>query len=239
MVKITEVQVRQAEAAAAEQERVRSEASAVLEANPYSEMAALQLTEESRLAAQLRANAREIRAAFEAQATEEQRRASRPELEKAAAAEMKTARSEMPALEKQLVDALKTAQEGLVGVVSAAEAYTAAVGRHADVLVEAGLNFREGETGGERDVLGGARLKADGREYVPVASGALMSWLVLRVIEARVSQYHHLNGALSGTARAAGQQVPRVVEAVSAPKRVKRPEAPVPRVGAAPTLMDR
>ncbi|MFJ7229817.1 hypothetical protein ACIQVF_09760 [Streptomyces tendae] len=224
MVKITEAQVRQAEANAAEQERVRAEASAVLEANPYSDVAALKLTEESRLAAQLRANAREMREAFEAQVTEDRRRASRPELEKAAAAEMKAARSEMPALEKQLVEALKTAQDALVGVVSAAEAYSEAVGRHADVLAAAGLNYREGETGGERDVLGGARLKADGRDYVPAASGPLMSWLVLRVIEARVTQHHHLNGALSGTARAADQQVPRVVEAVPAPKQVSRPK---------------
>ncbi|MFJ3024084.1 hypothetical protein ACIPH4_24530 [Streptomyces tendae] len=239
MVEISELQVRQAEAAAVEQERVRAEASAVLEAHPYSEMAALKLTEESRLAAQLRANAREMREAWEAQLTEEKRRASRPELEKAAAAEMRAARTEMSGLEKGLVEALKVAQEALVGVVSAGEAYTEAVGRHADVLAAAGLDYREGETGGERDVLGGARLKADGREYVPVASGSLMAWLVLRVIEARVSQYHHLNGVLSGTARAAGQQAPRAVDAVPAPRRMKRPEAPVPRVGAAPTLMDR
>lgn len=224
MVEISEVQVRQAEAVAVEQERVRAEASAALEANPYSEMAALKLTEESRLAAQLRANAREMREAFEAQVAEGKRRASRPELEKAAAAEMKAAQSEMPALEKQLVEALNMAQDALVGVVSATEAYSEAVGRHADVLAAAGLNYREGETGGERDVLGGARLKAGGRDYVPAASGPLMSWLVLRVIEARVTQHHHLNAVLSGTVRAAEQQVPRVVEAVPAPKGVSRPK---------------
>ncbi|WP_411091367.1 hypothetical protein [Streptomyces sp. 049-1] len=226
MTKLTEMQVLQAEANAAEQERARDAADAELKAQPYSDMAALKLTEESRLAAQLRANAREMREAYEAQVTEERRRAERPELERAAAAGIKAARADMAERHEEFVRGLAQAQDALVGLVAVAAAYNASVEQHADALAGAGLDRRGGVTGGERDVLGGAHLKLAGVEYRTVNEGAVPAWLLQRVVEARVSRYHHLARALDGAAAHAVQAVPEVLAEVSAPKPVVREKAP-------------
>ncbi|MFI0139630.1 hypothetical protein [Streptomyces luteogriseus] len=222
-MRIIEQQVEQAEQRAAEQERAKAAAEEALGANPYSDLAAAKLTEESRLAAQLRANAREMRAAFERQAEEEKRRASRPELEKAAADEIAAARSEMAERHQGLVKALAGAQEALVGLVAAAGAWNVAVGSHADVLAAAGLDVRGGETGAERTALGEARLKVDGQLFEPVNEGAVTAWVARRVVESRVSDRHHLLGALNGAAISVEQNVPTVVGRVPAPERVARP----------------
>ncbi|MBB4711162.1 colicin import membrane protein [Streptomyces luteogriseus] len=222
-MRITEQQVVQAESRAVEQEGLRDAAAEALGANPYSDMAALRLTEVSQLAAQLRANARELRAAYTAQVEEERRRASRPVLEKAAAAEIGAAGVEMAERERDLVGALEGAQAALVQLVAATAAWNVAVEAHADVLGGAGLDIRGGDAGGDRTALGQARLKLDGRVLEPVNEGAVAAWVTRRVVESRVSERHHLLGALMGAAIAVEQGVPGVVAKVSAPDRVKAP----------------
>lgn len=224
-MRITEQQVEQAEQRAVEQEGLRDAAAEALGANPYSDMAALKHTEESRLAAQLRANARELRAAYTEQVEEERRRASRPALEKAAAAEIAAAGAEMAEREAVLVEALEGAQEALVHLVAATAAWNAAVEAHTDVLGGAGLDIRGGDAGGERTALGQARLKLGGRVFEPVNEGAVTAWVARRVVESRVSDRHHLLGALHGAALAVEQKAPAVVAEVSAPERVRRPKA--------------
>jgi hypothetical protein len=72
-------------------------------------------------------------------------------------------------------------------------------------------------------VLGHARLKVDGRVYEPVNEAAVPAWVLRRVAEARVSNCHHLVGALTGTAVAAEQRVPTVLAKVPGPERAARP----------------
>ncbi|MEU0588266.1 hypothetical protein [Streptomyces sp. NPDC006132] len=222
-MRITEQQIEAAEQRAQTAEAERDAAARELELSPYSDLVAGRHTEAARTAAQLRANARELRAAYTAQLDEERRRASRPELERAAAAEIAAARAEVSKLHEGFVEALAGAQEALVGLVAAAGAYNAAVGSHADVLAAAGLDVRGGETGAERTALGEARLKVDGQLFEPVNEGAVTAWVARRVVESRVSDRHHLLGALNGASIAVEQGAPTVVKAVPAPDRVERP----------------
>ncbi|MET9762068.1 hypothetical protein ABZ016_23930 [Streptomyces sp. NPDC006372] len=210
-MRISEQQVEAAEQRAVLAEGERDAAARELELSPYSDLAAAKHSEAARTAAQLRANARELRQAYEQQVAEEMRRASRPELEKAAAAAIGAARSEMAGLHEGFVEALAGAQEALVALVEAAGAYNAAIESHTDVLAAAGLDARGGETGGERNSLGGARLKVDGRVYEPVTEGGAPAWVLRRVVEGRVSKWHHLLGALAGAALDAEQKVPDVL----------------------------
>ncbi|MGW0494999.1 hypothetical protein ACWD0Z_06045 [Streptomyces sp. NPDC003007] len=221
-MRISEEQVEAAESRAGTAEAERDAVARELELSPYSDLVAGRHTEASRTAAQLRANARELRAAFVAQVAEEKRRASRPELEKAAAVEIAAARAEVSELHEGFVEALAEAQAALVGLVAAAGAWNAAVGSHTDVLAAAGLDLRGGETGAERTALGEARLKVDGRMFEPVNEGAVAAWVVRRVVESRVSDRHHLLGALNGAAITVEQNVPTVVDRVPAPGRVER-----------------
>ncbi|MDK1344175.1 hypothetical protein QNO09_12850 [Streptomyces sp. 378] len=226
MVKITEEQVRRAEVNAAEKEQVRDGAAAELAANPYSELCAQRLTQEARLAAQFRANATELRAAYVAQVEEEKRRKSRPELEKAAAGEIKAAGVELAERRRAVVEAVERAQEVLVGVLAAGVEYNAAVQSHADVLAAAGLDVRGGESGGVRTVLGRCVVKVQGREYDEVSPAGLGGWLVHRVVESRLGRFNDLVVLLQWVARAVEQDSPAVVAEVSAPGRVEQPRAP-------------
>ncbi|MGC9536522.1 hypothetical protein [Streptomyces sp. UG1] len=219
MVTITEQQVRQAEVNAVEQERVRDEAARALEANPYSEVAAATHTEESRLAAQLRANARELRAAFEEQVVEERRRASRPELERAAEADIRVAAAAMEEQQRVLVEAVAGAQEALVAVLEAGRTYSALVEGHAKVLEAAGLDVRGGESGGDCSTLNRYRVKVRGRVFEQVDPGALAAWVLHRMVAARLGQSHFVVAALEWVSRSAEQDAAGVLAGVPEPKR--------------------
>lgn len=195
-VQITEEQVRQAEVRAEEAERERAVAARKLEASPYSDVAAMEHSEAARTAAQLRANAREIRAAYELQLEEERRRVSRPELEKAAAAEIRAAGREMEGLEKGLIGAVAQAEAALVALLDASVTYNAGVVRHTQALAGAGLDRRGGESGGEETSLGEYLLRVKGREFRRMDPGSVAGWLLRRVAEGRLGQFHYLVGAL-------------------------------------------
>lgn len=220
-MRISEQQVEAAESRAAEQEGLRDAAAEELGANPYSDMAALRLTETSQLAAQLRANAREMRGAFERQVEEERRRASRPALEKAAGPAIRAAGAEVVEREAGLVQAVERAQSALVDLLLAGGAYNAAVGSHAEALAAAGLDTR-GEVGGERTLLGEHRLVVGGEVFEGVDAGHLAAWVLRRVVDARMPHHFLVNG-LMGVAVGAEQRVPRVVGAVSRPGQVPAP----------------
>ncbi|MFE6194131.1 hypothetical protein [Streptomyces sp. NPDC057838] len=220
-MRITEQQVEQAEQRAATAEGERDVAARRLELSPYSDLAAAEHTEALRTAAQLRANAREVRAAFERQVEEERRRASRPVLERAAAAAVKAAGAEMAERETALVEAVERAQSALVGLALAGGAYSAAVESHAEVLAAAGLDTH-GEVGGERTLLGEHRLVVGGVMFEGVDAGHLAAWVLRRVVDARLPHHVLVNG-LMGVAATVEQRVPRVVGAVSRPEQVKVP----------------
>ncbi|WP_381562908.1 hypothetical protein [Streptomyces eurythermus] len=215
-VQIGEEQVRQAEARAVQAEEVRDQAARRLEVNPYSDVAAMEHSEASRTAAQLRANAREVRQAYERQVEEERRRRSRPELEKAAAAEIRAAGREMDGRLKALAEAAAAAQAALVELADAGVTYNETVARHVQVMADAGLDFNGGESGGEETVLGENRLKVKGREFYPVEPGTVAAWVLVRAVEARVSPQHGLGLALQWEVRGLEQKQPELVRAVPA-----------------------
>ncbi|MEU5097600.1 hypothetical protein [Streptomyces sp. NPDC020996] len=222
MVKVSEEQVRQAEVRAAEAEESRVQAARKLELSPYSDVAALEHGEASRLAAQLAANARELRQAFEEQVAEERRRSSRPELEKAAAGEIEAAGVALAERERGIVEALERAQEALVGVLAAGEAYNAVVQAQADALAGVGLDVRGGESGGDRTSLNRFRVKVKGRMFEELDAAALGAWVLWRVVEARAGRFHPLASGLEWTARAAALEAP-VLSGVSAVEQSRHP----------------
>ncbi|WP_157846960.1 hypothetical protein [Streptomyces achromogenes] len=214
-VQISEEQVRQAEARAVQAEEVRDQAARRLDVNPYSDVAAMEHSEAARTAAQLRANAREVRQAYERQVEEERRRRSRPELEKAAAAEIRAAGREMEGLEKGLVGAVAQAEAALVALLDAGVTYNAGVVRHAQALAGAGLDRRGGESGGEETSLGEYLLRVKGREFRRMDPGSVAGWLLRRVAEERLGQFHHLVGALFPAHMTAEDQAEWLVEKAS------------------------
>lgn len=216
-VQYTEEQVRQAEARADQAEDVRGQAARRLELNPYSDVSAMEHSDAARTAAQLRANAREIRAAYEKQVEEERRRVSRPVLEKAAAAEIREAGREMDGLQQAFVEAVAAAQAALVSLVEAGAAYNAGLARHVQVMAGAGLDFKGGESGGTRSPLREDRLKVKGREFHQVDPGLVAAWVLRRVVAARLSAYHHVAGDLQWLWRSAECAYPVLVEGVPAP----------------------
>ncbi|MGW4541605.1 hypothetical protein ACWEOP_27525 [Streptomyces chartreusis] len=218
MVTITEEQVRQAEekAKAAEEERVQ--AARALELTPYSDLASAEHAEASRLAAQLGLNAREIRQAFEEQVAEEQRRASRPELEAAAKAQIEAAGVELAERERAVIEALAQVQAAVVGLLETGAEYNAAVQSHADVLAGAGLDTRGGESGGTRTILNRYVLKVRGRQYEEVNAAAMAGWVLYRVVEARLSRFDGMATLLQWVARAVEQDSPELVARVPAPR---------------------
>ncbi|MFF7754368.1 hypothetical protein ACFZCP_35215 [Streptomyces sp. NPDC007971] len=229
-VQITEVQVRQAEARAERAEEARAVAARKLEASPYSDVAAMEHADAARTAAQERANAREIRQAYERQLEEERRRASRPALEKAAAAEIRQAGRDMDGRRKALVDAAVAAQAALVVLVDAGVTYNEALAGHVQVLAGAGLDFRDGESGGERSTLNIDRLKVHGREFHPVDPGSVGAWVLRRVAEARLSSYHHLVPGLEWLWRGVEMTQPGLKGEVAVPPVKVFPEPPRLRV---------
>ncbi|WP_326787859.1 hypothetical protein [Streptomyces sp. NBC_00151] len=214
---VTEEQVQQAEAKASAAEEERDAAARGLELSPYSDVASMKHSEASRLAAQLRANARELRLAWEQQVEEEKRRASRPELEKAAATEIRAAGRDMDVRWKVLVEAVTAAQAALVVLADAGVAYDEALAGHVEVLATAGLDFNGGGSGGERSMLGADRLKVKGREFHPVEAGLLAAWALRRVAEARLSPNHHLVHGLEWQCRGVDLTHPELGEQVKAP----------------------
>lgn len=223
---ISEEQVLQAEAKASAAEEERDAAARGLESSPYSEVASMKHSEASRLAAQLRANARELRLAWERQVEEERRRASRPVLEKAAAAEIRAAGRDMDARWKALVEAVTAAQAALVVLADAGVAYDEVLAGHVEVMAGAGLDFNGGDSGGERSVLGTDRLKVKGREFYPVDPGSLGSWVLQRVAEARLSPNHHLALELEWLRRTVEEAHPELGQKVPLPVAKKFPEPP-------------
>ncbi|MEU0428516.1 hypothetical protein ABZ235_33930 [Streptomyces canus] len=192
VVLITDEQVQKAEQMAAQQEEVRDQAAKALEREPLSELKAMKHTEETRRAAQLRASARELRQAYEKQVEEERRRADRPVLEKAAAGEIRAAGADIAARWKAVVAAVEAAQAGLVALLDAGVAYNDAIEGHAETLAAAGLDFGGGASGGERSVIGTARLKVKGQEFTPLSLVETLSWVQHRVALARLSGEHPL-----------------------------------------------
>ncbi|MFF9153835.1 hypothetical protein ACF1AB_16580 [Streptomyces sp. NPDC014846] len=223
-VQITEEQVQQAEARAEQAEAVRAQAARKLEASPYSDVAALEHTEAARTAAQQRANAREIRAKREEQLEEERRRVSRPELEKSAAAEIRAAGRQMDQLHKAFVEAVAQTQAAVVQMIDAGVAYNEGLAGHVQVLVEAGLDFRGGESGAEVSLLGSDRLKVKGREFCPYDPGSVAGWVLRRAAEARLSEFNGLVGLLMWLWQAVESEHPELVQQVGAPAAKKFPE---------------
>ncbi|MEU0433720.1 hypothetical protein ABZ153_19170 [Streptomyces sp. NPDC006290] len=223
---ISEEQVQQAEAKAAAAEGERDATARGLESSPYSDVASMKHSEASRLAAQLRANARELRLAWERQVEEEKRRASRPELEKAATAEIRAAGRDMDVRWKALVAAVSAAQGALVALADAGVAYEETLAGHVDALAAAGLDFNGGDSGGERSVLGTDRLKVKGREFHPVDVGGVAMWALRRVVEARLSPYHPLAVGLEWQCLAVDQSHPELSKQVKAPTAKAFPEPP-------------
>ncbi|MET8134667.1 hypothetical protein ABZV24_22390 [Streptomyces sp. NPDC005251] len=223
---ISEEQVQQAEAKAVATEEERDAAARGLESSPYSDVAAMKHSDASRLAAQLRANARELRLAWEQQVEEELRRASRPELEKAAADQIRAAGREMDAQWKAVVEAVAAAQAALVVLADAGVAYDEALAGHVDVLAGAGLDFGGGDSGGERSIIGADRLKVKGREFHPVDGGSVAMWVLRRAVEARLSPYHPLAVGLEWQCRGVELTHPELGKQVKAPAAKVFPEPP-------------
>lgn len=225
-VQITEEQVQQAEARAETAEEARVQAARKLEASPYSDVAAMEHSEAARTAAQQRANAREIRQAYEVQVEEERRRASRPELEKAAAAEICAAGREMEGRQKALVEAAVAAQAALAVLADAGVTYNEALAGHVQVLAEAGLDFGGGESGGERSSLGTDRLKVKGREFHPLEPGSVAALVLKRALQARLSPQHGLGLSLQWVVMGLERDQPELVNAVPLPLAKQFPEPP-------------
>ncbi|MFE1882665.1 hypothetical protein [Streptomyces diastatochromogenes] len=225
-VQITEEQVRDAETRAEAAEEARVVAARKLEASPYSDVAAMEHAEAARAAAQQRANAREIRQAYQVQLEEERRRASRPALEKAAAVEIRQAGQDMDGRRKALAEAAAAAQAALVALADAGVAYNEGLAGHVQVLAGAGLDFGGGESGGERSVINVDRLKVKGQEYHPVDPGAVAVWVLRRVVEARLSSYHPMVATLEWTWRDVNARQPALVQKVPAPPAKAFPEPP-------------
>lgn len=223
---VTDEQVRQAEGKATKAEGDRDAAARELEASPYSEVASMKHAEASRLAAQLRASARELRETYERQVEEERRRTARPVLEKAAEAEIRAAGREMDGLRRALVETVVQAQVALVALADAGVAYNVALAGHVRALAEAGLDFSGGESGGERSLLNVDRLKVKGQEYHPVDPGSVGAWALRRVAEARLSSYHHLVPGLEWLWRAVNADSPDLADRVPLPPAKKFPEPP-------------
>ncbi|MFE2530420.1 hypothetical protein [Streptomyces sp. NPDC059371] len=226
MVKITARQVEKAEERAAEQEQAREAAAARLESAPYSEVAALELTEASQSAARLRASARELREKFDEQVAAEQAAATREEREKAAAKEITAAGKEMAAARKELEQSAEVAQQALVALMMATEAYDGLVVRHADALAAAGLGL-DGETGGGRGLFT-TTVRVRGTSYEGLAPAGALLWVADRVAEARLPHMSPVRASLAGLLgyRAWEQRGDDLMSGVPAVPVVKHPEPP-------------
>jgi hypothetical protein len=220
MVKITAEQVEQAEVRAAEKERERDAAARALEVSPYSELAALGLAEVSPVAAQLRASARELRAAFEEQVAAERAAADRGQLEKAAAVEIREAGRDLEERRQGLLEALAAAQGALVGLLAAGGAYNAAVEAQAKALEGVGLGFAGGESGGDRTVLNRYRVKVRGLVYEPVEPGLLAGWVLQRVAARFLGRFDHVAAQLEWVRRTVENESAGLLADVPEPGRV-------------------
>lgn len=234
MITLEQVTAEEARAKAASQER--AEAERKLSESPYSEQAALNLTEASKRAAQISASAREMRQAYDAQTTPAQAEAERRRMEKAAAAEIGAAGKELEERRKAMEKAAEVAQKALVELLDAAFAYNGAVGTHAKVLTAKGLGVSllgpRPSTGGGQG-LGGPVVVLDREQWTQVDAGAVAVWVVHRVGAARLPSMHPVSAHLrffDGCAGVAARErqlfarlsKPKKIE--YAPLRVSRPE---------------
>jgi hypothetical protein len=222
---ITIEQVTGVEAQAAEAEQQRGAAERALTAAPYSELAALNLTEASKKAAQLSASARELRQAYEEQVAEERAAADHESLEKAAAPLIEAARKELEAARKRLVARVDAAQKVIVELMDEAAAYNQVVAAHADALDAAGLGLKAGwqtQTGGHQRVTGPV-VRIKGREYEQADPGLVVVWTTHRVGAARLPDMHPVAGALGFFAgcQAIEAQAATLFAGLATPKKVQ------------------
>ena len=219
-MEITAAMVAEAEAEVTAAERVRGEAEAALMEAPNSTLRAQELAGALKRVAQCRSNARELREAFDAQVAAERAAATREELEKAAAGEIRAAERGVKAARQRVVEAAVGAQESLVALLAVVSEYDVAVGEHADVLAGKGLGLSGDGPGGERSALGDPRLRVGGVVCEVVEPGAVAAWVLRRVVEARLSHHHYLGGTLLAAARDVERRVAEVAARVPAPEGV-------------------
>lgn len=180
----------------AEAERVRAAAEELLMESPNSTVKATELAAALRRVAQCRANARELREAFDEQVAAKRAAATREEREKAAGAQITAAGKELKAARGKLEDAAEVAQHALVALMTAAETYDGLVGRHAVALEAAGLGL-DGATGGGRGLLS-TTVRVRGAVYESLASAGALLWAVERVAQARLPRMSPVRASLTG-----------------------------------------
>lgn len=240
MITIDQVTVAEKQAEEATQERGAAERK--LSENPYSELAALNLTEASKRAAQLGASARELRKAYEDQVEAERAAADRETLEKAAAVDIAAAGKAVESARKALVERIEDAQRALTALMDGAFTYSKVVGDHAAALEAKGLNLAGGHTvhtGGGNN-LTGPILRIKGKNYVHVDAGGLAVWVTHRVGAARLPELHPAAGALQFFPGVqAVQQGAEVFGQVAQPKKLAYEAVPSLRSAVAATAAGR
>lgn len=225
-MQITAEMVAEAEAEVTEAERVRAMAEEALMEAPNSTVKSQALAAALQRVAQGRANARELGEAFEEQVAAERAAATREELEKAAAVEIRAADRELRAGVGALEAAAVRAQEGLVALMVAAGVYGELVERHAGVLEAAGLGL-DGATGGGHRMLDTA-VRVRGTSYESAAPAGVLLWVASRVAEARLPQLNPTRASLAGLAGygAWERREDGLLSGVPAVPAVKFPEPP-------------
>jgi len=221
-MRITAEMVAEAEAEVTEAEQVRGVAEEALMEAPNSTLKAQELAVALKRVAQCRANARELREEQDRQVTAEQAAATREQLEKAAAGEIRAAGRELKGGQQALAEAAERAQAALVEMLAAGGSYNALVARHAAVLGGAGLGL-DGETGGGQSMAGGPRVRVKGAAYEVVDPGKAVAWLVHRLAVARLPQGHCLL-SLQWVSREVERGSAGLLDGVSEPERVVRAE---------------
>ena len=222
MITVSDEQVAQAAREAEQAESDRAAAEEALKGSPFSETAARKLPAASLRAAQLAAEAREVRAKQARQVAE--LKASRQELERAAAKEIRQADREVEAERKKLVVAAAEAQAAIEKLMVQAVAYSSVVDRHAEVLAGQGLDLG-GDNGGGRG-MSGLVLRVGGRRCESVDSGAVALWVVRRVATARLPHLHNVRGLMEGMARGFRARFDQLLAGVPEPQVVEHPRVP-------------
>ncbi|MER6065084.1 hypothetical protein ABT167_28750 [Streptomyces sp. NPDC001792] len=225
MISITAEEIEQVEAQAAAAERERVALEQELKAKPFSEVTGQKLTEASMQAAQLAARAKLMRAQREREVAAHKE--SREELERLAEPQIAKADRELRKSEAKLAKATAAAQEALVSLMEAAAEHSAVVEQHADALAAARLSVDGGRNGGGWQ-LGNAAVRVRGRLYESVAPAAVLLWVSSRVASARLPYPSPVQGGLEALAGygAWERRADGLLSDVSAPERVVFPEPP-------------
>lgn len=222
MITIEQVTAEEDRAEAAGRER--TEAERKLSESPYSELAALTLTEKSKSAAQLAASARELRQAYTQQMDAERAAADRGALEKDAAKQIGQAGKELDAAKGKVAAAAESAQAALVGLLDATAAYNAVVATHAAGLAAAGLDLEGGQTGGGKRTYGPA-VRVRGMWSMTADPDGVAAWVLHRVARARLPRINRLTGLLDFSRLAMDGRPDGLCSGVSAPAKLAHPEA--------------